>query len=155
LKFLSQQIVLLSEMNGRAIELKTDDAKLSSKNAVTGMTILGSFCFLIALSFTYSFASYFNERFFQLYNGIKEIVSSNYGQRLYFDGADEFTEISVVFNQMAEKLSTTHQEKYVNFLEDPDADDDVADMDELKDVLTRIKSLEKQAEEVISRIENK
>jgi len=155
LKFLSQEIVLLSEMNGKAIELKTDDAKLSSKKAVTGMTILGSFCFLIALSFTYSFASYFNERFFQLYNGIKEIVSSNYGQRLYFDGADEFTEISVVFNQMAEKLSTTHQEKYVNFLEDPDADDDVADMDELKDVLTRIKSLEKQAEEVISRIENK
>ena len=155
LKVLSQQIVLLSEMNGKAIEVKTDDAKVSSKKAVTGMTILGSFCFLIALSFTYSFASYFNERFFQLYNGIKEIVSSNYGQRLYFDGADEFTEISVVFNQMAEKLSTTHQEKYVNFLEDPDAEDDVADMDELKDVLTRIKSLEKQAEEVISRIENK
>jgi len=155
LKFLSQQIVLLSEMNGKAIELKTDDAKVSSKKAVTGMTILGSFCFLIALSFTYSFASYFNERFFQLYNGIKEIVSSNYGQRLYFDGVDEFTEISVVFNQMAEKLSSTHQEKYVNFLEDPDAEDDVADMDELKDVLTRMKSLEKQAEEVISKIENK
>ena len=155
LKVLSQQIVLLSEMNGKAIELKTDDAKVSSKKAVTGMTILGSFCFLIALSFTYSFASYFNERFFQLYNGIKEIVSSNYGQRLYFDGADEFTEISVVFNQMAEKLSTTHQEKYVNFLEDPDVDDNVTDMDELKDVLTRMKSLEKQAEEVISKIENK
>jgi len=155
LKVLSQQIVLLSEMNGKAIELKTDDAKVSSKKAVTGMTILGSFCFLIALSFTYSFASYFNERFSQLYNGIKEIVSSNYGQRLYFDGADEFTEISVVFNQMAEKLSTTHQERYANFLEDPDVNDDVTDMDELKDVLTRMKSLEKQAEEVISRIENK
>jgi len=155
LKFLSQQIVLLSEMNGKAIELKTDDAKVSSKKAVTGMTILGSFCFLIALSFTYSFASYFNERFSQLYNGIKEIVSSNYGQRLYFDGADEFTEISVVFNQMAEKLSATHQEKFANFLEDPDVEDDVADMDELKDVLTRMKSLEKQAEEVILKIGNK
>lgn len=155
LKVLSQQIVLLSEMNGKAIELKTDDAKVSSKKAVTGMTILGSFCFLIALSFTYSFASYFNERFFQLYNGIKEIVSSNYGQRLYFDGADEFTEISVVFNQMAEKLSTTHQEKYANFLEDPDVEDNVTDIDELKDVLIRIKGMEKQAEELISKIENK
>jgi NtrC-family two-component system sensor histidine kinase KinB len=155
LKFLSQQIVLLSEMNGKAIELKTDDAKLSSKNAVTGMTILGSICFLITLSFTYSFASYFNERFFQLYNGIKEIVSSNYGQRLYFDGADEFTEISVVFNQMAEKLSTTHQEKYENFLENPEVDDGVSDIDELRDVLIRIKGMEKQAEELISKIENK
>lgn len=155
LKVLSQQIVLLSVMNGKAIELKTDDAKVSSKKAVTGMTILGSFCFLIALSFTYSFASYFNERFFQLYNGIKEIVSSNYGQRLYFDGADEFNEISVVFNQMAEKLGATHQEKYVNFLEDPDVEDDVADIDELKDVLVRIKGIEKQAEELISKVENK
>jgi len=154
LKFLSQQIVLLSEMNGKAIELKTDDAKLSSKKAVTGMTILGSFCFLITLSFTYSFASYFNERFFQLYNGIKEIVSSNYGQRLYFDGADEFNEISVVFNQMAEKLSATHPEKFVTFLDDPELEDNTNDMDELKDVLTRIKSLEKQAEEVISRFES-
>lgn len=154
-EILYQQLAALSQMNEKAIEVKTEDAKMSSKKAVTGMTILGSFCFLIALSFTYSFASYFNERFFQLYNGIKEIVSSNYGQRLYFDGADEFTEISVVFNQMAEKLSTTHQEKYVNFLEDPDADDNVTDVDELKDVLTRIKSLEKQAEEVISKIENK
>jgi len=90
---LSQQLVLLSQMNGKAIEVKTDDAKVSAKNAVTGMTILGSFSFLIALSFIYSFASYFNERFFQLYNGIKEIVSSNYGQRLYFDGVDEFYEI--------------------------------------------------------------
>ncbi len=155
LKFLSQQIVLLSQMNGKAIELKTDEAKLSSKKAVTGMTILGSFCFLIALSFTYSFASYFNERFFQLYNGIKEIVSSNYGQRLYFDGRDEFNEISVVFNQMAEKLSANHQEKFVTFLDDPEMEDSSSDLDELKDVLTRIKSLEKQAEEVISRIENK
>jgi methyl-accepting chemotaxis protein len=141
LKFLSRQIVLLSQMNGKAIEAKTDDAKVSSKNAVTGMTILGSFCFLIALSFIYSFASYFNERFFQLYNGIKEIASSNYGQRLYFDGADEFNEISVVFNQMAEKLSASHPEKFATFLDNPEMEDDTSDFDELKDVLSRIKSI--------------
>ena len=61
------------------------------------MTILGSLCFLIAFSFIYSFAAYFNERFSQLYNGIKEIVSNNFGQRLYFEGTDEFYEISLVF----------------------------------------------------------
>ena len=157
LGFLSQQIVLLSQMNGKAIEVKTDDAKVSAKNAVTGMTVLGSFCFLIALSFVYSFASYFNERFFQLYNGIKEIASNNYGQRLYFDGADEFNEISVVFNQMAEKLSGTQSQKeepidFLTFSEEEQNDDN---LEELKDVLSRIKSIEKQAEKVISRIENK
>jgi two-component system, NtrC family, sensor histidine kinase KinB len=151
--FLSQQIVLLSQMNGKAIEVKTDDAKVSSKNAVTGMTILGSFCFLIALSFIYSFASYFNERFFQLYNGIKEIVASNYGQRLYFDGVDEFYEISLLFNQMAEKLSgdQSPEEKQLNFLEDTEIADSFSDVDELKNVLVRMKLLEKQAEEILNR----
>ena len=154
---LSQQIVLLSQMNGKDIETKTDDAKVSSKNAVTGMTILGSFSFLIALSFIYSFASYFNERFFQLYNGIKEIVSSNYGQRLYFDGVDEFYEISLLFNQMAEKLSgdKVEEEDQIDFLVDQGKEKSDDKLDELKDVLIRIKNIEKQAEDVISKIENK
>ena len=154
---LQQQLLALSQMNGKAIEVKTDDAKLSSKDALTGMTILGSFSFLIALSFMYSFASYFNERFFQLYNGIKEIVSSNYGQRLYFDGIDEFYEISLLFNQMAEKLSANkgEEEKPEEYFKDFEDDGSYQEVDELKDVLSRIKSLERQAEEVISRIENK
>ena len=153
----SQQLVLLSQMNGKAIEAKTDDAKASSVNALTQMSILGTICFLIALSFIYSFASYFNERFFQLFNGIKEIVSSNYGQRLYFDGVDEFYEISLLFNQMAEKLSgaQSQEEEPVDFLGDSFKEQNDDSMDELKDVLARIKSIEKQAERVISNIENK
>lgn len=152
---LHQQLLVLSQMNGKAIEVKTEDAKVSSTNALTGMTILGSCCFLIALSFIYSFASYFNERFFQLYNGIKEIVSSNYSQRLYFDGTDEFYEISLLFNQMAEKLSESKEVKSIDFLEDSEIDDSFNHIDELKDVLSRIKSIEKQAIEVVSKFENK
>lgn len=150
--FLEQQLVLLSQMNGKAIEVKTDDAKVSSKNALTGMTILGSCCFLIALSFIYSFASYFNERFFQLYNGIKEIVSSNYGQRLYFDGVDEFSEISVLFNQMAEKLSGEQiQETEQQFDFSDETVSEEGDMEELKDLIVRMKSIEKQAEDFLNR----
>ena len=150
---LSQQLVGLSQMNGKAIEVKTDDAKVSAKNALTQMTILGSLCFLIALSFTYSFASYFNERFFQLYNGIKEIVSSNYGQRLYFDGTDEFYEISLLFNEMAEKLHGNHGKKSVVLWENSENDDEFNDIAELKSILIRIKSIEKQAEKAISKLE--
>ncbi|MDP3915344.1 MAG: MCP four helix bundle domain-containing protein [Bacteroidota bacterium] len=158
---LYQQLAILSQMNEKAIEVKTEDAKVSSKIALTQLSVIGSLCFLIALSFIYSFASYFNERFFQLYNGIKEIVSSNYGQRLYFDGADEFNEISLAFNQMAEALSARHQEKTTTFFEDAEIEDsqsgieELKDIDELRNVLSRIKSIEKQAAEVISRIENK
>lgn len=155
-EILQQQLVLLSQMNGKAIELKTDDAKISSKNALTGMTILGSFCFLIALSFIYSFASYFNERFLQLYNGIKEIVSSNYGQRLYFDGVDEFYEISLLFNQMAEKLSGEHnrENEQLSFLTSAENEQPNDNVEESQDVLIRIKSIEKQAEEILSKIKN-
>ncbi len=105
------------EMNGKAIEIKTDDAKVHSKSALTQMTILASLCFLIGMSFTFSFASYFNQRFFQLYNGIKEIVSSNFDQHLYFDGNDEFYEISLVFNEMADKLKKNKQKMSVTLQE--------------------------------------
>jgi methyl-accepting chemotaxis protein len=111
---------------------------------------------LIALSFIYSFASYFNERFLQLYNGIKEIVSSNYGQRLYFDGVDEFYEISLLFNQMAEKLSgeQTRESEQLSFLTSAENEQPDDNVEELQDVLIRIKSIEKQAEEILSKIKN-
>lgn len=155
--FLSQQLVLLSQMNGKAFETKSDDAKASSANALTQMSILGSICFLIALSFIYSFASYFNDRFFQLYNGIREIVSSNYGQRLYFDNVDEFYEISQLFNQMAEKLSEDRNlvREPVHFIADSEKEQINDNIVELKDVLVRIKHLEIKAEDLISKIENK
>ena len=152
---LHQQLTVLSQMNEKAIERKTDDAKISAKNALMQLSVIGSFCFLIALSFIYSFASYFNERFFQLYNGIKEIVSSNFGQRLYFDGNDEFYEISLLFNQMAEKLEGTNPKMSLNLSEDAAFDESYDNIQELKDILARIKNIEKQAEEVISKIDIK
>lgn len=152
---LHQQLEVLSQMNGKAIEAKTDDAKASAKSALTQMTILGSLCFLIAFSFIYSFASYFNERFSQLYNGIKEIVSNNFGQRLYFDGTDEFYEISLVFNEMAEKLHESNPKMSVPLQEDFENEAKTDDLWELKTVLARMKSLEEQAKEVISKMDNK
>ena len=97
------------------MEVKTDDAKASSKSALTKMTVLATLCFLIGMSFTFSFASYFNQRFFQLYNGIKELVSSNFDQHLFFDGKDEFHEISLLLNEMAEKLKKNKQKMSCNF----------------------------------------
>jgi methyl-accepting chemotaxis protein len=152
---LYQQLVLLSQINGKAIEVKTDDAKVSSKKALTNMTILGTFCFLIAFSFAFSFSSYFNERFFQLYNGIKEIVSSNYGQRLYFRGKDEFWEISLVFNEMAEKLNLNEDKMSLTLQEDSQKVTTLNDIQELKNALSRTKSMEDQIAGLISRLEQK
>jgi methyl-accepting chemotaxis protein len=150
---LYQQLLLLSQINGRALEVKTDDAKTTSKSALTQMTVLATLCFLIGMSFTFSFASYFNQRFFQLYNGIKEIVSSNYDQRLFFDGKDEFHEISLLLNEMAEKLKKNKQKMSVTLLDDNTKNLTVNDVEELKKMLFRIKTLEEQAAAMISKFE--
>lgn len=152
---LYNQISLLSQMNGKAIEVKTDDAKKSSKSALTQMTVLATLCFLIALSFIYSFSSYFNERFFQLYNGIKEIVSSNFNQRLYFNGKDEFYEISLVFNEMAEKLNNNRKEMSVTLQKDSGKDLSSKDVEDLKKMVFQMKIMQEQASALLSRFEKK
>ena len=152
---LYQQLLLLSKMNGKALEIKTDDAKATSKSALTQMTVLATLCFLIGMSFTFSFASYFNQRFFQLYNGIKELVSSNYDQRLFFDGKDEFHEISLLLNEMAEKLKINKQKMSVTLLDDHTKNLTLKDVDELKKMLFKIKTIEEQAAALISKFEKK
>jgi NtrC-family two-component system sensor histidine kinase KinB len=152
---LDQKLVLLSQMNGNAIEVKTDDAKAYSKSALTKMTVLASLCFLIGMSFTFSFASYFSQRFFQLYNGIKELVSSNFDQHLYFFGKDEFYEISLVLNEMADKLKENKQKLSVTLQNDKVRNDSSGDLEELKMMLFKIKITEEQAAALISKIEKK
>lgn len=152
---LYQQLMLLSQINETAIEVKTNDAKISAKMAVRQMSILGTICFLIALSFTFRFGSYFNERFFQLYNGIKEINANNFGQRLHFEGKDEFYDISLVFNEMAENLSRDQQKMDLTLPVELEKGESLNDIVELKRLLSRIKIIEDEATELISRLENK
>lgn len=152
---LFQQLMLLSQMNGKSIEVKTNDAKIYAKKASVQMSIIGTICFIIALSLTFNYGSYFNERFHQLHKGIKELASSNYGQRLYFDEGDEFSEIALVFNRMAEKLS--ENKTIITPPVKPEGEKDiiVQDVKELKDVLARIKTIEEQVSGLISKLTTK
>jgi two-component system, NtrC family, sensor histidine kinase KinB len=152
---LYQQLLLLSQMNGKAIEAKTDDAKASSKSALTQMTILATVCFLIGLSFIYSFASYFNQRFFELYDGIKQVFPGNFDQRPRFRGEDEFYEISLVFNQMAERLKTNEQKMSVTLQDNTEKVKNSEELEELKKMLLRIKNMEAEAAALISKIEKR
>ncbi len=151
---LYEQQMLLSQMNSKAIEAKTEDARLTANNALKEMSILATLCFIITLTFTYSFASYFNTRFFQLYNGIKEIVASNFGQRLHFNGTDEFHEISLVFNKMAENLSKSNKDNDLTVEKELIIYKRGSEIQDIKEMLNRLKSLEEQASELISRLEN-
>jgi methyl-accepting chemotaxis protein len=152
---LYRQLMVLSQINEKAIEEKTDDAKASAKTASLQMTLIGTICFLIAYGFTFIFSSYFNERFYKLYHGIKELVSNNYSQKIYLDGNDELYEISLVFNEMAEKLNNNKQKMSVTLHEDSGKVYNQTDIQELKNFLLRIKSAEEQAIELISRFDKK
>ena len=152
---LYNQLIALSQMNGKALEVKTDDAKAFSQSALTRMTVLATLCFLVGMSFTFSFAAYFNRRFFQLYYGIKELVSSNFSERLFFDGKDEFSEISSVINEMADKLKINKQKISVNLPDDQLKKLTAADVDELKKMLFKIKTIEEQSASLISKFEKK
>jgi two-component system, NtrC family, sensor histidine kinase KinB len=152
---LYQQVMLLSQINEKAIEEKTDDAKVSAKNASVWMSFIGAICFIIAYGFTFSFASYFNERFYQLYNGIKETIASNYSQKLDFKGKDEIYEISLIFNKMAEELVSNNDKKALSLQEGSLKDHNGNDIQELKGILVHIKNVEEQTKALISKLENK
>jgi two-component system, NtrC family, sensor histidine kinase KinB len=152
---LYRQLMVLSKINEKAIEEKTDDAKASAKKASLQMTLIGTICFLIAYGFTFVFSSYYNERFYRLYNGIKGLVSSNYSQNIYLDGNDELFEISLAFNEMAEKLNKNKQKMSVTLQEDTGKLYNQYDIQELKNFLLRIKSAEEQAIELISKFDKK
>jgi nitrogen fixation/metabolism regulation signal transduction histidine kinase len=152
---LYKQLMLLSQMNEKAIEEKTDDAKVSAKKAALQMTAIGTLCFLIAYGFTFIFSSYFNERFYRLYNGIKEIDSGKYNQRLNIEGNDELHEISIVFNKMAGKINVTEQEMSLTLQKEMAKSILSRDIDELKNMLSRIRSLEEQTAALIFRFEEK
>jgi len=152
---LYQQLMLLSQMNEKAIEDKTNDAKVSVKKATFQMTFIGTICFLIAYGFTFIFSSYFNERFYRLYNGIKEFHSGNYSQKLYLDGNDELFEISEIFNEMSEKIIYNKKKMSVTLQEDPGKDFNSGNIQELKNFLARIKSIEEETKDMIARFEKK
>jgi hypothetical protein len=150
-----QQLMHLSVMNGKAIEVKTDNTKISSQDAMTQMSIIATLCFIIALFYSYSFSSYSSEQFNQLYNAIKKLEEGDYDNRLDFEGTDKFYEISQVINEMAEKLQVNDKKMPVAASFDPEKNLTKNEIIELKNVLTRIKKVESEAEELIVKIEGK
>jgi two-component system, NtrC family, sensor histidine kinase KinB len=148
---LNRQLMLLSQMNVNAIELKTNNARISTKKALLQLTSLATLCFLIALSFTYSFASYINERFLQLRNGIKEVVSNNYGRQLHFDAKDEFYDFAMIFNEMVEKLNKNRQNLPIISKEGNEKEIILQNVEKLERILMQLKNIEEQTGKLLSK----
>jgi nitrate/nitrite-specific signal transduction histidine kinase len=90
-----------------------------------------------------------------LYNGIKEIGAKNYDQRLYFEGEDEFYDISLVFNEMARDLNENTRSSKVNFKEEFEREISLNQTQELKRILEQMQGIEERAIDLIAKLENK
>lgn len=152
---LHQQLINLSLMNGKAIEVKTDNTKISSQEAVTQMSIIATMCFIIALFYSYSFSAFSGEKFNQLYSGIKQLGLGDYSHRLDFDETDKFYEISLVINEMAEKLDRNEMKAKATKPFESENTIITSEIQELKSVIARIKNIENEAEALIVKLEEK
>ncbi|MFN8206011.1 MAG: ATP-binding protein [Bacteroidales bacterium] len=93
----------VADINMSAIKRKNDEAGGISQRAIMLMSVLATICFLVTFSFVVNFPSLANP-IRDLTASIREIANKNYNQRLEYESADEFGELSEAFNSMAEKL---------------------------------------------------
>ena len=147
------RLISLAKINEKAIEEKTFDAKDSAKKSLVDMSLIGAFCFLIAYGFTFSFSSYFNERFHKLCEDIKEIHADNYNGRLFFKGGDEISDISEIFNKMADEI-THYQGKKELALQNMN-DNYTVEKADLTKILQDVKTLEQEVTQLLKQADSK
>jgi len=94
----------IQELNMNAIVRKNNEARHTADRAKMFLSIIGTFCFLVSLSFIINFPGHIANPIRDLTEGIKEIANKNYSQRLHFKSSDEFGELSNAFNSMAAQL---------------------------------------------------
>lgn len=152
---LYQLIMLLSKMNETAIILKVNDAKKWAAQGLKLVTLLASICFVISVTFTYNFTSYFNNRFSKLYNGMREIGSGNFSERLKFEGEDEFYDISLVFNSMAANLEQAKLDSPGHTDKDFEKELYLEQTSELKRILDQMEGIKERAEDLMNKLEHK
>ena len=94
----------IDDINRHAIVRKNEVAKRTAKDALVWLAAVGTLCFLIVLSFIVNFPAYIARPLRELTQGIKQVASRNFEERLHFKSSDEFGELARSFNGMAQKL---------------------------------------------------
>lgn len=102
--FIRKDISELMRLNMEAIERKSERATATSENAILVISVVGTFCFIIAFVLLINLPANIANPIKALTASIRQIADQNYDQRLHFDKANEFGELARSFNVMAEKL---------------------------------------------------
>src|ERR1035437_1358812 len=101
---IKQNLYKIEELNLNAIVRKNNDVQQTSDKAKLYLGIFCSFCFFVSLFLLVSFPGYVANPIKKLSEGIQQIAKKNYSQRLNINQDDEFGELAIAYNSMAEKL---------------------------------------------------
>lgn len=97
-------LLQLTDVNLQAIVRKNEMVNKSSQRAIFYMSIIGTLAIIISFTFIVGFPNYIANPIKELTESIKEIANKNYKQRVHFKSNDEFGELAIAFNIMAQKL---------------------------------------------------
>lgn len=91
-------------LNMQAIERKSKIAAETSDKSIFWITLIGTICFIIALTLFFNLPGNVANPIRELTESIREIALGNYARRIHYPGNNEFGELASSFNTMAEKL---------------------------------------------------
>lgn len=97
-------ISYIMQINLKAIIDKHQRVGKSAEDAKFGITLLLTVCGLLGFTFVFNFPGYIANPIVTLTEGIKAIAGKKYDQRIHLNRNDEFGEMAIAFNNMAEEL---------------------------------------------------
>lgn len=103
-KILRTDITDIMLLNMQAIQRKSKIAEDTAGKSIFWITLIGTFCFIIALTLLVNLPGNIANPIKELTESIKQIAAENYKQRVHFEKHNEFGELAASFNTMAEKL---------------------------------------------------
>ncbi len=133
------QLRTIDEVNMNAIVRKSESAQKATERATLYLGITAFVCFLILFTFIVNFPSFIANPLRELLVGIREIGKKNYKQQLHFKGNDEFNELALAFNKMANELSNW----------------DTSNIAEIKSEKQRIETIIEQMQDAIIGVDDK
>lgn len=101
---LRQHAIGIQQLNMNAIKQKSEAATQAAAQATNYLVIIATIVGILAFIIIVNFPGYVADPIVQLTSSIKAIANKDYEERLHFSRKDEFEELAVAFNLMAEKL---------------------------------------------------
>jgi PAS domain S-box-containing protein len=97
-------ILEVIDLNTSAIFRKNAVVQNTAASAKQWLTIIFTILTLISFTFIFNLPGIISNPIQSLSDGIKEIANKNYSKRVYLKQKDEFGDLAIAFNSMAEKL---------------------------------------------------